>query len=97
LVLGADDLSHSGRFEGEARLGDTPVGIEAAVTWGEYELKVTRAGGRPCHATFWAGWYAPADVSATPDTLELSLDKPPTSREIPRNCGSCRAAAGWRW
>ena len=26
--------------------------------------------------TFYAGWYAPADTSATPDTLELSLDKP---------------------
>jgi uncharacterized protein YfaS (alpha-2-macroglobulin family) len=25
---------------------------------------------------FYAGWYAPADVSSTPDTLELSLDKP---------------------
>ena len=25
---------------------------------------------------FYAGWYAPADASATPDTLELSLDKP---------------------
>ena len=25
---------------------------------------------------FYAGWYAPADTSDTPDTLELSLDKP---------------------
>src|SRR5690606_21532095 len=25
---------------------------------------------------FWAGWYAPADASSTPDTLEVSLDRP---------------------
>jgi uncharacterized protein YfaS (alpha-2-macroglobulin family) len=82
---------------GEARLGDTPAGIEAAVTWGEYELKVTRAEGPPAETTttFWAGWYAPADVSATPDTLELSLDKPAYKpgdtaqlRIVPRTAGT---------
>ena len=45
--------------------------------------------------TFYAGWYAPADVTATPDTLELSLDKPAykpgdtaTLRIVPRAAGT---------
>ncbi|VDC27282.1 alpha-2-macroglobulin family protein [Pseudogemmobacter humi] len=64
--------------EGTASLGSGPVEIGAAVGWGEYELKVERIGGESAvtSTTFWAGWYAPADVSVTPDTLELSLDKP---------------------
>ena len=45
--------------------------------------------------TSYAGWYAPADTSATPDTLELSLDKPAykpgdtaTLRLVPRAAGT---------
>ena len=63
--------------EGDAMLGGDPVAIAAAVGWGEYELKVERIDGETAvtSTSFWAGWYAPADVSVTPDTLELSLDK----------------------
>ena len=51
--------------------------ISTPVGWGEYELSVERAGRAYTAAstTFYAGWYAPADASSTPDTLELSLDK----------------------
>ena len=64
--------------DGVADLESAPVEIAGAVTWGEYELVVERNDGAPAatSTTFYAGWYAPADVSATPDTLELSLDKP---------------------
>lgn len=64
--------------EGEATLGSDPVQVAGRVDWGQYELRVERVDGQVAatSTTFWAGWYAPADVSATPDTLELSLDKP---------------------
>ncbi|RHZ97011.1 alpha-2-macroglobulin family protein [Cereibacter sphaeroides] len=64
--------------EGEAELGTSPVEIGAPVDWGQYELVVERSDGRQAASStsFYAGWYAPADVTATPDTLELSLDKP---------------------
>ncbi|MDZ4135936.1 MAG: alpha-2-macroglobulin family protein, partial [Paracoccaceae bacterium] len=64
--------------DGEVDLGAAPVEITAPVQWGEYELVVERLGGAPAatSTTFYAGWYAPADTSATPDTLEVSLDKP---------------------
>ncbi|MDQ2066495.1 alpha-2-macroglobulin family protein [Xinfangfangia sp. CPCC 101601] len=63
--------------EGEAQLGQDPLEISAPVKWGEYELVVTRADGEIAASSvrFWAGWYAPAEVTSTPDTLELSLDK----------------------
>ncbi len=63
--------------EGDADLGAAPVEIAAAVTWGEYELRVARTDGDAgaTSTSFYAGWYAPADTSSTPDTLELSLDK----------------------
>lgn len=61
--------------DGEAALGETPVQIAAAVKWGEYELAV-KAPGVETSTTFYAGWYAPADATETPDTLEMSLDKP---------------------
>jgi uncharacterized protein YfaS (alpha-2-macroglobulin family) len=75
------------------------VEIAADVDWGTYELLVERSDGGKAATSmqFYAGWYAPADASATPDTLELSLDKPPTSPAIPRRCGSCRARRGRRW
>ena len=64
--------------EGEAVLGQEPAAIAAPVTWGEYELVVSRVDGEDAETAtnFYAGWYVPADVSATPDVLELSLDKP---------------------
>lgn len=62
---------------GTAEAGAAPVEVGAAVTWGQYELTATAVdGGASSSTTFWAGWYAPADVTTTPDTLELSLDKP---------------------
>ncbi|PTE22849.1 PAN domain-containing protein [Cereibacter changlensis JA139] len=71
-------VSRSIVAEGEATLGAEPVQISGAVKWGEYELLVERTDGQPAatSTTFSAGWYAPADVTSTPDTLELSLDKP---------------------
>lgn len=83
--------------DGMADLGSAPTEISGAVTWGEYELVVERTDGVPAatSTTFYAGWYAPADVSATPDTLELSLDKPAykpgdtaTLRIVPRAAGT---------
>ncbi len=82
--------------EGSADLGAAPVEIAGAVTWGEYELLVSEVGGTAqTSTTFYAGWYAPADVSSTPDTLELSLDKPAykagdtaTLRVVPRAAGT---------
>ncbi|WP_149141378.1 alpha-2-macroglobulin family protein [Gemmobacter caeruleus] len=70
--------SRSRVANGEADLGAAPVEIAAAVRWGEYELAVSRVDGTPAETStrFYAGWYAPADASATPDTLDLSLDKP---------------------
>jgi uncharacterized protein YfaS (alpha-2-macroglobulin family) len=65
---------------GEAVLSpDGAVTLAAPVEWGEYELRVERADGGPFAAasvSFFAGWYAPADATETPDTLSLSLDKP---------------------
>jgi uncharacterized protein YfaS (alpha-2-macroglobulin family) len=62
--------------EGKVTLGPNPVQIAAPVAWGEYELKVEAEGMQYAvtSTTFHAGWYAPADVSSTPDTLDLSLD-----------------------
>ena len=84
--------------EGDADLTAAgPAAISAAVTWGEYELRVDGVGGAPASASvrFYAGWYAPADASATPDTLEMSLDKPAYTpgetallRVVPRVAGT---------
>ncbi len=83
--------------EGEVQLQGSPVEIAAPVTWGEYELRVERSDGTyaASSTTFYAGWYAPADVTSTPDTLELSLDaeayKPgdtATLRIVPRAAGT---------
>ena len=83
--------------EGDATLGLQPVEISAPVDWGSYEILVERSdGGRSSTSTtFYAGWYAAADASATPDTLELSLDKPAyktgetaTLRIVPRAAGT---------
>jgi uncharacterized protein YfaS (alpha-2-macroglobulin family) len=63
---------------GTANMGAAPFEIEVPVDWGNYEL-VIEAQDNPAlsaSTTFYAGWYAPADTSQTPDTLELSLDRP---------------------
>ena len=61
---------------GTGALGDTPLTVSGDVDWGRYELVVERTDGAyvAASADFYAGWYAPADTSQTPDTLELSLD-----------------------
>lgn len=83
--------------EGEAVLGAAPVEVAADVSWGTFEVLVTAADGGTAATSmeFHAGWYAPADASATPDTLELSLDKPAykpgdtaTLRIVPRAAGT---------
>ncbi len=83
--------------EGTATLGSAPVEVAARVDWGTYEILVERTdGGKSATSTeFYAGWYAAADASATPDTLELSLDKPAyksgdtaTLRIVPRAAGT---------
>lgn len=63
---------------GMARIDADPLRLSAQVDWGRYELIVETADGAYVAASedFYAGWYAPADSSDTPDTLELSLDKP---------------------
>lgn len=64
--------------EGAAMLGAQSVDIAAPVEWGEYELVVESQDGPYTTTThrFFAGWYAPADTTVSPDVLTLSLDKP---------------------
>ena len=64
--------------EGTADLGAASVEIAASIEWGEFELLVERTDGveAATSTTFYSGWYVPADVSDSPDTLEMSLDKP---------------------
>ena len=89
--------SRSRVAEGRADLGVGPVEVSGPVQWGEYELSVEQAdGGAAATATrFYAGWYAPADASSTPDTLELALDRPAYRpgetaqlRLVPRTAGT---------
>jgi len=64
---------------GEAALTAAgPVRVEAPVDWGSYEIVVTAkdGGGASSSSAFYAGWYAPADAAASPDMLEMSLDRP---------------------
>nr|WP_245964112.1 alpha-2-macroglobulin family protein [Roseovarius spongiae] len=63
--------------KGAGALGDAPLELSGDVDWGHYELVVERTDGAYVAAStdFHAGWYAPADASQTPDTLELSLDR----------------------
>lgn len=62
---------------GTGQLGPVPLAVSAPVEWGRYELVVERLGGDYTAGAvdFYAGWYAPADASSTPDRLELSLDR----------------------
>ncbi|MGR3714311.1 MAG: alpha-2-macroglobulin family protein [Shimia sp.] len=82
---------------GEITLNGAPLTIEAPVEWGQYEIIVEQIGGDQVATStdFYAGWYAPADTSDTPDTLELSLDQPAyrsgdtaTLRIVPRYAGT---------
>ncbi len=82
---------------GDATLGSDPLTLSAPVEWGHYELVVERTGGDYVSSStdFYAGWYAPADASDTPDTLELSLDQPEYTpgdtaqlRVVPRYAGT---------
>ena len=63
---------------GELDSDGAPITLSAPVDWGRYEIKLERLDGdfTASSTTFSAGWYAPADASATPDTLEVSLDRP---------------------
>ncbi|WP_372836362.1 alpha-2-macroglobulin family protein, partial [Puniceibacterium confluentis] len=81
---------------GKVTLGAAPVALAQAVDWGQYELLVESLDGGHVATSvgFDAGWYAPADAAATPDTLDLSLDKPgyrpgetATLRIVPRYAG----------
>lgn len=62
--------------QGEAVLGTTPVPLEVATEWGDYELVVETTGGvyTATSVGFASGWYGGEDSSATPDRLALSLD-----------------------
>ncbi len=62
---------------GEATLDGTPLALSAPVDWGRYELVIERLDGAYAGGSvgFDAGWYAPADAAASPDLLDVSLDK----------------------
>ncbi|TCO69584.1 alpha-2-macroglobulin family protein [Rhodovulum euryhalinum] len=81
---------------GEAVLAGGRLSLTAPVQWGRYELVVERLDGPYAEAAvdFFAGWYAPADTTRTPDMLEVSLDRPAyrpgetaTLRIVPRHPG----------
>jgi len=57
---------------------DQPITLATPTEWGSYEIKVETLSGEFVASSygFSAGWYAPVDTSDTPDTLDLSLDKP---------------------
>lgn len=64
---------------GAAEMIDGRLSLSVPVSgWGQHELVIEQAGGGRAAVSekFYVGWYAPADTSKTPDTLELSLDKP---------------------
>ncbi|CUH51642.1 alpha-2-macroglobulin family protein [Shimia marina] len=62
--------------QGRMTAEGVPIAVSADVTWGQYEIVVEQEGGSYVSSalSFSAGWYAPADTTETPDTLELSLD-----------------------
>lgn len=62
---------------GKAELTGTPLALSQPVGWGRYELVIERLDGEYTSAAmdFYAGWYGTGDSSATPDRLELSLDR----------------------
>jgi len=62
---------------GKAALTGAPLTLSQPVDWGRYELVIERLDGEYVSAAvdFYAGWYVSADASATPDRLEMSLDR----------------------
>lgn len=64
------------RVDGGSLTLDGPTQVSVPVEWGRYEIVVSRAQGDYLASSmaFNAGWYVPADVSETPDMLEVSLD-----------------------
>ncbi|MEX0317764.1 MAG: alpha-2-macroglobulin family protein [Ruegeria sp.] len=62
---------------GDAGLTAEPLVLSQPVDWGRYELVVERLDGDYAASAvdFYAGWYQAADASATPDRLEMSLDR----------------------
>jgi len=86
---------------GEVTMTGEPAQVTAPVEWGRYELVVERLDGDYAAAStdFHAGWFAPADATQTPDTLELSLDaesyavgETATLRIVPRYAGTAMVA-----
>ncbi len=82
---------------GRARLGDAPVQIGGIVDWGQHEIVVETVGESYTVAStdFYAGWYAPASATDTPDLLQASLDAESyavgdtaTFRIVPRYAGT---------
>ncbi|MBV7380367.1 alpha-2-macroglobulin family protein [Maritimibacter dapengensis] len=71
-----EPITTRSRVDGGALSLDGPTRVSAPVEWGRYELVVNREGGAHLASSvdFYAGWYVPADVSETPDMLEVSLD-----------------------
>ncbi|KCV82608.1 hypothetical protein ATO10_06686 [Actibacterium atlanticum] len=81
---------------GTADMTQGRLKLSLPVDWGQYELRVEQADGGMAVATstFYAGWYAAADASSTPDMLEVSLNQPnyapgdtATLRVVPRSPG----------
>lgn len=62
--------------EGRVESGPNAAQIAVPVTWGEFELAVVGADGALASTLFSAGWYGGADVTATPDMLDMALDAP---------------------
>lgn len=96
MELGADHDPRTGCHR-RRHAGARALTVSAPVEWGHYELVVERTGGDYVSSStdFYAGWYAPADASDTPDTLELSLDQPEYTpgdtaqlRVVPRYAGT---------
>ncbi|AML50982.1 alpha-2-macroglobulin family protein [Falsihalocynthiibacter arcticus] len=81
---------------GKVTFTGDPITVSTPVEWGHYELVVERAGGEALSSSldFYAGWYVAADVTTTPDVLDVSLDKASyvpgetaTLRFVPRYAG----------
>ncbi|WP_299349356.1 alpha-2-macroglobulin family protein [uncultured Shimia sp.] len=81
----------------EVTISGDALEVSAPVDWGRYEIVVERVDGDyvASSSDFYAGWYAPADATETPDTLQVSLDQPgyrsgdtATLRVVPRFAGT---------
>lgn len=81
---------------GSLTLGAEPARVQAPTTWGQYEIVVTRTASPYVASSsgFYAGWYAAADTTTTPDMLDVSLNAPSFKpgdtaqlRFVPRSAG----------